>query len=114
MRRMEWTDRIGRRVKLRDLHILLAVAQSGSMARAAAIGHELVARAGSWKNMPQNRASEPSRSSQPRPCHDWAINVGNGPCHYRGTAETLELAKQLVEQSWRGWCTWAGLKDADE
>jgi len=32
---MEWTDRIGRRIKLRDLHILLAVAQSGSMARAA-------------------------------------------------------------------------------
>ncbi len=32
---MQWTDRIGRRVKIRDLHILLAVAQSGSMARAA-------------------------------------------------------------------------------
>ena len=32
---MEWTDRIGRRVKLRDLHVLLTVAQSGSMARAA-------------------------------------------------------------------------------
>src|ERR1043166_6728094 len=32
---VEWTDRIGRRVKLRDLHVLLAVAQSGSMARAA-------------------------------------------------------------------------------
>jgi DNA-binding transcriptional LysR family regulator len=32
---MPWTDRIGRRVKLRDLHILLAVAQTSSMARAA-------------------------------------------------------------------------------
>ena len=32
---MQWTDRIGRRVKLRDLHIFLAVAQSGSMAKAA-------------------------------------------------------------------------------
>jgi len=32
---MEWADRIGRRIRLRDLHILLAVAQSGSMARAA-------------------------------------------------------------------------------
>jgi DNA-binding transcriptional LysR family regulator len=32
---MRWSDRIGRRVKLRDLHILLAVAQSGSMIRAA-------------------------------------------------------------------------------
>jgi DNA-binding transcriptional LysR family regulator len=33
---MDWTDRIGRRVKLRDLHILLAVAKSGSMGKAAA------------------------------------------------------------------------------
>jgi DNA-binding transcriptional LysR family regulator len=32
---MQWADRIGRRVKLRDLHILLAVAQTGSMIRAA-------------------------------------------------------------------------------
>jgi DNA-binding transcriptional LysR family regulator len=30
-----WEKRIGRRLRLRDLHILLAVAQSGSMARAA-------------------------------------------------------------------------------
>ena len=28
---MQWTDRIGRQLKLRDLHILLAVAQAGSM-----------------------------------------------------------------------------------
>jgi DNA-binding transcriptional LysR family regulator len=32
---MPWSDRIGRRFKLRDLHILLAVAQSGSMGKAA-------------------------------------------------------------------------------
>src|ERR1700741_1352763 len=32
---MKWTDRIGRRVKLRDLHILLTVADAGSMTRAA-------------------------------------------------------------------------------
>jgi DNA-binding transcriptional LysR family regulator len=32
---MHWTDRVGRRVKLRDLHILLAVAESGSMVKAA-------------------------------------------------------------------------------
>ncbi len=32
---MEWTDRIGRRVKLRDLHIFLAVTETGSMAKAA-------------------------------------------------------------------------------
>ena len=31
----KWTDRIGRRVKLRDLHIALAVADAGSMTRAA-------------------------------------------------------------------------------
>ena len=33
---MDWTDRIGRRVKLRDLHILLAVVRAGSMGKAAA------------------------------------------------------------------------------
>src|SRR5215475_1692590 len=32
---MKWTDRIGRRVKLRDLHIALAVAEAGSMTKAA-------------------------------------------------------------------------------
>jgi DNA-binding transcriptional LysR family regulator len=32
---MDWADRIGRRIKLRDLHILLAIDQHGSMARAA-------------------------------------------------------------------------------
>src|SRR3954454_8728493 len=32
---MQWVDRIGRRLKLRDLHILLAVIEHGSMAKAA-------------------------------------------------------------------------------
>jgi len=32
---MEWSERIGRRIMLRDLHILLAVVQCKSMARAA-------------------------------------------------------------------------------
>jgi DNA-binding transcriptional LysR family regulator len=32
---MQWTDRIGRRIRLRDLHYLLAVAKSGSMGKAA-------------------------------------------------------------------------------
>src|SRR3984893_6860700 len=32
---MQWHERIGRRLKLRDLHILLAVVQRGSMAKAA-------------------------------------------------------------------------------
>jgi DNA-binding transcriptional LysR family regulator len=32
---MQWEDRIGRRVKFRDLHIALTVAQSGSMLKAA-------------------------------------------------------------------------------
>jgi len=33
---MQWDERIGRRVKLRDLHIVLAVTQAGSMGKAAA------------------------------------------------------------------------------
>ena len=33
---MQWTARIGQRLKLRDLHILLSVVQRGSMAKAAA------------------------------------------------------------------------------
>jgi DNA-binding transcriptional LysR family regulator len=44
---MRWNDRIGRRIKLSDLHVLLAVAQSGSMARAAsqlAVSHPVVSR----------------------------------------------------------------------
>src|SRR4051812_4653226 len=32
---MDWENRIGRRLKLRDLHILITVVQSGSMAMAA-------------------------------------------------------------------------------
>ena len=32
---MRWSDRIGRRIKLRDLHILQAAAEAGSMAKAA-------------------------------------------------------------------------------
>jgi DNA-binding transcriptional LysR family regulator len=32
---MHWADRIGRRLKLRDLHVLLAVVQCGSMTKAA-------------------------------------------------------------------------------
>src|SRR4029079_19704779 len=33
---MDWSDRIGHRVRLRDLHIVLAVAEAGSMAKASA------------------------------------------------------------------------------
>jgi DNA-binding transcriptional LysR family regulator len=33
--RRDWSDRIGRRIKLRDLHILLAVTKAGSMGKAA-------------------------------------------------------------------------------
>jgi DNA-binding transcriptional LysR family regulator len=45
---MDWSDRIGRRLKLRDLHILMAVADTGSMAKAAAklrISHPAVSKA---------------------------------------------------------------------
>ena len=44
---MPWSDRIGRRVKLRDLHVLLAVAEMRSMAKAAerlAISQPVVSR----------------------------------------------------------------------
>jgi DNA-binding transcriptional LysR family regulator len=42
---MQWSERIGRRIKLRDLHILLAVVRSGSMSKAAkdlAVSHPVV------------------------------------------------------------------------
>src|SRR6185295_14276440 len=32
---MDWPERIGRRIKLRDLHILVAIVQSGSITKAA-------------------------------------------------------------------------------
>ena len=44
---MQWEDRIGRRVKLRDVHILLAAVQYGSMAKAAeqlAISHPVISK----------------------------------------------------------------------
>jgi len=44
---MQWADRVGRRVKLRDLHMLLAVARSGSVSKAAkelAISHPVVSK----------------------------------------------------------------------
>jgi len=45
---MQWVDRIGRRLKLRDVHIFLAVVQRGSMAKAAddlAISQPVVSKA---------------------------------------------------------------------
>jgi DNA-binding transcriptional LysR family regulator len=45
---MDWADRIGRRIKLRDFHILLAVAECGSMAKASAqlsVSHPVVSKA---------------------------------------------------------------------
>src|SRR3954447_13802160 len=44
---MEWSDRIGRRIRLRDLHIVMAVAEAGSMTKAArklAISHPVVSK----------------------------------------------------------------------
>src|SRR5258708_37112612 len=35
--RMELSDRIGRRMKLQDLHVLMAVVQAGSMSKAAVL-----------------------------------------------------------------------------
>jgi DNA-binding transcriptional LysR family regulator len=45
---MDWSDRIGRRIRLRDLHIVLAVAEHGSMSKASAklaISHPVVSKA---------------------------------------------------------------------
>jgi DNA-binding transcriptional LysR family regulator len=45
---MNWIDRAGRRVRLRDLHILLAVAEAGSMSKASArlaVSHPVVSKA---------------------------------------------------------------------
>jgi DNA-binding transcriptional LysR family regulator len=44
---MHWADRVGRNVKLRDLHVLIAVSESGSMAKASerlAITHPVVSK----------------------------------------------------------------------
>jgi DNA-binding transcriptional LysR family regulator len=44
---MDWADRIGRRIKLRDLHILLAVAECGSMSKASVrlgVSHPVVSK----------------------------------------------------------------------
>jgi DNA-binding transcriptional LysR family regulator len=44
---MDWADRIGRRIKLRDLHVLLAVAECGSMAKASSqlsVSHPVVSK----------------------------------------------------------------------
>ena len=44
---MQWADRVGRRIKLRDLHVLVAVANAGSISKAAerlAISHPVVSR----------------------------------------------------------------------
>jgi DNA-binding transcriptional LysR family regulator len=44
---MDWADRIGRRIKLRDLHVLMAVADAGSMAKASArlaVSHPVISK----------------------------------------------------------------------
>ncbi|MCS3452006.1 MULTISPECIES: LysR family transcriptional regulator [Bradyrhizobium] len=44
---MDWSDRIGRRIKLRDLHVVLAIAEAGSMAKASqklSISHPVVSK----------------------------------------------------------------------
>src|SRR5438067_2385133 len=38
---MQLSDRIGRRMKLHDLHVLIALVQAGSMSKAAALHGEL-------------------------------------------------------------------------
>ena len=45
--KMDWSDRIGRRIRLRDLHVVIAVADAGSMTKASqklAISHPVVSK----------------------------------------------------------------------
>jgi DNA-binding transcriptional LysR family regulator len=44
---MDWADRIGRRIRLRDLHIILAVAECGSMSKASSrlgVSHPVISK----------------------------------------------------------------------
>jgi DNA-binding transcriptional LysR family regulator len=44
---MDWTERIGRRIRIRDLHVLMAVAECGSMSKASGrlgISHPVVSK----------------------------------------------------------------------
>jgi DNA-binding transcriptional LysR family regulator len=44
---MDWAERIGNRIRLRDLHVLLAVAECGSMSKAATrlgVSHPVVSK----------------------------------------------------------------------
>ena len=36
LRKIDWDNQIGRRLRLRDLHVFFTVAQDGSMSKAAA------------------------------------------------------------------------------
>jgi DNA-binding transcriptional LysR family regulator len=69
---MDWSDRIGRRVRLRDLHIVLAVAESGSMAKASArlaISHPVVSKTISEleQNLGVSLFDRSSRGVEPTP-----------------------------------------------
>ena len=69
---MPWNDRIGRRIKLSDLHILLAVAQRGSMAKAAS---ELF-------HLPTGRVTGDQRTGT----HPRCPSAGAEPARYRAHA----------------------------
>jgi hypothetical protein len=63
---MEWERRIGRRLRLRDLHILSTVVQWGSMAKAAehlAVSQPAVSDATNLDQLQYQRSSRLSRSS---------------------------------------------------
>jgi hypothetical protein len=57
---MQWAERIGRRLKLRDLHVLFAAVEAGSMAKAKAIVTFCRLRHFTYPHMPSLTACRPS------------------------------------------------------
>jgi hypothetical protein len=69
---VQWIDRAERRVKLRYLHILLAVAQSGGMGRT----RHLAACRVQVDPGPRRRARRPDRVTGLRPPENQALSFG--------------------------------------
>jgi molybdenum-dependent DNA-binding transcriptional regulator ModE len=82
---VHWVDRIGRRLKLRDLHFLMTVAQSGTMAKAAqqlAVSQPVVSKTISDL---EHTLGVPllDRTRHGRADHVWACAPQARRCHFR-------------------------------